>query len=175
MTIAPTLSASKIAEALLPLEHLPETVWLDGKANFNPSVPIKLHRATKVGFILRKPTLADVSVGTLVARKTLTRGKNTWRVMAFHQGKIKLRRADRRQPDFAMVSQAELAYTIGDQIPLYHPEGDFFGRHAVGRIRQPRWRGPVCHSSTGSLGCGDIGSHHRSGAVTKDCTLRSVE
>ena len=48
-----------------------------------------------------------------------------------------------------------------------------FGRHAVGRIRQPRWRGPVCHSSTGSLGCGDIGSHHRSGAVTKDCTLRS--
>jgi hypothetical protein len=31
----------------------------------------------------------------------------------------------------------------------------------------------VCHSSTGSLGCGDIGSHHRSGAVTKDCTLRS--
>ena len=31
----------------------------------------------------------------------------------------------------------------------------------------------MCHSSTGSLGCGDIGSHHRSGAVTKDCTLRS--
>ena len=29
------------------------------------------------------------------------------------------------------------------------------------------------HSSTGSLGCGDIGPHHRSGAVTKDCTLRS--
>jgi hypothetical protein len=49
----------------------------------------------------------------------------------------------------------------------------FFGRHAVGRIRQPRWRGPVRHSSTGSLGCGDIGSHHRSGAVTKDCTPRS--
>ena len=31
----------------------------------------------------------------------------------------------------------------------------------------------MCHSSTGSLGCGDIRSHHRSGAVTKDCTLRS--
>ena len=33
----------------------------------------------------------------------------------------------------------------------------------------------MCHSSTGSLamGCGDIGSQHRSGAVTKDCTLRS--
>ena len=43
--------------------------------------------------------------------------------MAFHQGKIELRRADRRQPDFAMVSQAELAYTIGNKIPLYHPEG----------------------------------------------------
>jgi hypothetical protein len=48
-----------------------------------------------------------------------------------------------------------------------------FGRHAVGRIRQPRWRGSMCRSSTGSLGCGYIGSHHRSGAVTKDCTLRS--
>ena len=48
------------------------------------------------------------------------------------------------------------------------------GRHVVwARIRQLRWRGPVCHSSTGSLGCGDIGSHHCSGAVTKDCTLRS--
>ena len=31
----------------------------------------------------------------------------------------------------------------------------------------------MCRSSTGSLGCGDIGSHHRSGAATKDCTLRS--
>ena len=52
-----------------------------------------------------------------------------------------------------------------------HPNGRF-GRHAVGRIRQPRWRGPVCHSSTGSLECGDIGSHHRSSVATEDCTLR---
>ena len=43
--------------------------------------------------------------------------------MAFHQGKIELKRADQRQPDFTMVSQAELAYTIGDNTPLYHPEG----------------------------------------------------
>ena len=123
--IAPTIPASKIADALLPLETLPETVWLEGKANVNPSTPIKLHRATKLGFILCKPTLANVSVGALVARKTLTRGKNTWRGMAFHQDKIELtiRRADQRQPDFAMVSQAELAYAIGDKIPLYHPEG----------------------------------------------------
>ena len=77
VTIAPTISASKIAYALLPLLTLPESVWLDGKANFNPGTPIKLHRATKVGFILRKSTLANVSVGDLVARKTLTRGKNT--------------------------------------------------------------------------------------------------
>ena len=31
----------------------------------------------------------------------------------------------------------------------------------------------MCHSSTGSLGCGGIGSHHRSGAATKNCTLQS--
>jgi site-specific DNA-cytosine methylase len=123
VTLPPALSASKIADALLPLTDLPETVWLEGRTCFNSDTPIKLHRATKVGFILRKPTLANVSVGTLVARKTLTKGKNTWRVMAFHQGRIELRRADRKQPDFAMVSPAELAYTIGDKIPLYHPDG----------------------------------------------------
>ena len=103
VTLAPSLSASKIADALLPLEELPETVWLEGRSSFNSNTPIKLQRATKVGFILRKPTLANVSVGTLVARKTLTEGKNTWRVMAFHQGRIELRRADRKQPNFAMV------------------------------------------------------------------------
>ena len=33
----------------------------------------------------------------------------------------------------------------------------------------------MCHSSTGSFGCGCIGSHHRyrSGVATEDCTLRS--
>ena len=48
-----------------------------------------------------------------------------------------------------------------------------FGRHAVGHIRQLRWCGPVCHSSMGLLRCGDIGSHHFSGAMMNDCTLWS--
>ena len=48
-----------------------------------------------------------------------------------------------------------------------------FGRHAAGRIRHPRWRGSMCHSPDGSLGCGGIGPHHRSGAATEDCTRRS--
>ena len=33
----------------------------------------------------------------------------------------------------------------------------------------------MCHSSTGLLGCGCIGSHHRSGVATEDCTLQSEE
>ena len=50
-----------------------------------------------------------------------------------------------------------------------------FGSPCGRRIRQLKWRGPMCHSSAGSLGYCCIGSHHRSNSsvATEDCTLRS--
>ena len=50
-------------------------------------------------------------------------GINKLRVIALRGGKVELRRADRKHPDFALVKPSVIHYTITDKIPLYHPEG----------------------------------------------------
>ena len=82
-------------------------------------------------------------------------------------------RGSKTQADARIPNAGPLREFLEVVIAHVHASGKGWGRHAAGRIRQPRWRGSVCRSSTGSPGCGYIGPHHRSGAVTKDCTLRS--
>ena len=99
-------------------------MWLHGsRVQFDPDTPIKLQKATKAGYLLRKPQLDSLAVGDLVAQRTISNGTSKWRVMAFQGDMVELRRADRKQPDFAMVTRSQLIYTIADKIPLYHPDG----------------------------------------------------
>ena len=110
--------------SLLPVKSLPDAVWITGATEmFNPDIPIKLHTATKVGHLTRKGDLDNLKVGDLVGVCDNRDGINKWRVIAPRGGKVELRRADRKRPDFALVKPAATHYTITDKIPLYHPEG----------------------------------------------------
>jgi site-specific DNA-cytosine methylase len=112
-----------ISASLLPVHLLPPSVWLQGVAVFDPDITIRSHQATKVGFIKLKGALESLKVGDLVGRKTTTKGVNRWRVMSLRGSQVELRRADRKQPDFALVARSELQYTLTEKIPLYHPDG----------------------------------------------------
>ena len=63
--------------------------------------------------------------------------------MSFHGEMVELRRADRKHPDFAMVSRSQLIYTIADKIPLYHPDGIGVGLR--------RWGEPPLRSGFGII------------------------
>ena len=55
----PVTLQQKIASVLLPVDALPASVWLhSSRVQFDPETPIKRHKATKVGYMLRKPHLA---------------------------------------------------------------------------------------------------------------------
>ena len=110
---------------------------------FNPDVPIKLHSATKVGHLTCKGDLGNLKVGDLVGVRANRAGMNKWRVIALRGGKVELRRADRKRPDFAFVKPSVIHYTITDKIPLYHPEGISLGLRRWG---EPPARGVLATS-----------------------------
>ena len=116
--------AKPISASLWPESQLPDTVWLTGgEAHFDPDTPIKPHAATKVGFCKRKGSLQSLQIGDLIALRKTTKGLNRWRIITIQGSRIELRRADRRQPTFSMVTRQQIHYTITDKIPLYHPDG----------------------------------------------------
>ena len=100
----PTTQQQSIASALLPVGALPESVWLHGsRVQFDPDTPIKLHKATKAGYLIRKPQLDSLAVGDLVAQRKISKGMNKWRMMSFQGKMVEPRRADRKHPDFAKL------------------------------------------------------------------------
>ena len=52
--------------------------------------------------------------------------------MAFTGHRIELRRADRKQPDFALVKLNEIRHTCSDTIKVYHPPGIGVGLRSWG-------------------------------------------
>ena len=122
----PTTQQQSVASDLLPAGALPESVWLHGsRVQFDHDTPIKLHKATKAGYVylLRKPKLDSLAVGDLVAQRKISKGMDKWRVMTLQGEMVELRQANRKHPDFAMVSRSQLIYTIAHKTPLYHPDG----------------------------------------------------
>ena len=117
------------------LEHpdaIHSSCWLSGTISLDMGVEILQDKATPCGTVTRKGDIRHLAVGDLVAKKHHDEGCNRWRVMAFTGDRIELRRADRRNPDFALVKLSALAFTLKDTIRVYHPGGIGVGLRSWG-------------------------------------------
>ena len=112
-----------IQDALVDASQVPSACWLGGRHSLNMHVQVLSDRATCCGSVTLRGDIDNLAVGALVSLRYHRDGLNKWRVMAFKGHRIELRRADRKQPDFALVRLNEISHTCPDTIKVYHPRG----------------------------------------------------
>ena len=129
----PVSASATMLNALVEPDKVPSACWLQGQISLDMSVQVATDVATRCGSVTRKGDLSDLRVGDLVSLKQARGGCNTWRVMAFKSGsKIELRRADRKQPSFALVRPTDVTHMHSGKIPVYHPLGIGVGLRSWG-------------------------------------------
>ena len=132
--VQPPVSVSAtILSALVDPDKVPAACWLQCQISLDMTVQVAKDVATRCGSVTRKGDLSDLRVGDLVSLKQSRGGRNKWRVMPFkHGSKIELRRADRKQPSFALVLPTDVTHTHSEKIPVYHPMGIGVGLRSWG-------------------------------------------